>query len=353
MDNFVNKELKVSVIMPVFNSEKYVKTAIDSVLNQTYKNIELVIINDGSTDNSEKVINVFNDNRIKYFKINNSGQCFATNYGLSHMTGEYIQFLDSDDLLHPEKIEKNMTQATKFGKNNIYISSWDRFYDSIENCSFNQKFPNREYYKVDDWISELWTYSMVSNSSYLFHKDILIKAGLYDVELSLHNDLDFFTRVVLSSEGVFWEKSAKAYYRTVIGSLTSQRAIKYVASDCKARLNAVENTLKVFENNEKIKIASINLLIRFLYEYRSIKYFTYIRMIVKKIKTLRSWSNLKRINANFYHKSIMLLFGFYLYWCLLVFFEQFKKIGLLWYDNQSIKQKFHSPAQTPATRLYN
>lgn len=107
---------KVSIIMPVYNAEKFVSKAINSVLNQTYKDIELIIINDGSTDKSEQIIKAVKDKRIQYFHVNNSGPSTARNLGIEKAEGEYIQFIDSDDYLNNDSTEilVNMIKHSDF-----------------------------------------------------------------------------------------------------------------------------------------------------------------------------------------------------------------------------------------------
>ena len=100
----------VSIIMPVYNSEKYVSDAIESVCNQSYKNWELLIVNDGSTDQSSKIADDYakKDSRIKVFHRNNEGVSMARNYALDKCNGNYITFIDSDDVYHPERLKKMM-----------------------------------------------------------------------------------------------------------------------------------------------------------------------------------------------------------------------------------------------------
>ncbi|ARZ63775.1 MULTISPECIES: glycosyltransferase family 2 protein [Bacillus] len=95
-------EAKVSVIVPVYNSEKFISKCLESIIRQTYKNIEILIINDGSSDESETIINVYRkiDHRITYYYQNNSGPSKARNRGILNATGEYVIFLDSDDTVH-------------------------------------------------------------------------------------------------------------------------------------------------------------------------------------------------------------------------------------------------------------
>lgn len=101
--------MKVSIIIPVFNLEKYIDATIQSCLNQTYKDIEVVIVNDGSKDKSVNIINRYlGDSRVKFIQQENAGVSAARNNGIVHATGEYITFLDGDDLLNTNTIEKNV-----------------------------------------------------------------------------------------------------------------------------------------------------------------------------------------------------------------------------------------------------
>lgn len=102
---------KISVIVPIYNVEKYLGRCIDSILEQNYENVELILINDGSTDNSESIINTYlekNPNTIKYIKKENSGLSDTRNVGIEAATGDYIMFIDSDDY-----IEKNLLNSLK------------------------------------------------------------------------------------------------------------------------------------------------------------------------------------------------------------------------------------------------
>ncbi|MFS0879535.1 glycosyltransferase [Metabacillus niabensis] len=102
----------ISVILPVYNAEKYIEQSIDSILKQTEQNFELIIINDGSTDKSEEVIFSFSDSRIKYIYQNNSGAASARNRGLEEATGSFIVFQDADDISLPHRFEMLKRQFT-------------------------------------------------------------------------------------------------------------------------------------------------------------------------------------------------------------------------------------------------
>jgi glycosyltransferase involved in cell wall biosynthesis len=105
--------MKASVIVPVYQVEKYIADTIQSVLNQTYQNFELVIVDDGSSDRSINICQQFQDPRITILRQPNQGVCVARNTGINHATGEYIALLDGDDLWLPEKLEKHIIHLQK------------------------------------------------------------------------------------------------------------------------------------------------------------------------------------------------------------------------------------------------
>ena len=119
----------LSIIMPVYNAGQYLSNAVESVLAQSYRNLELIIVNDGSTDNSLKIINLFHDSRIIYLENErNLGIVYSRNRGIKKAKGVYIGMLDADDIAHSDKFEKQISFLTKnpdFGM----VGSWVKFID--------------------------------------------------------------------------------------------------------------------------------------------------------------------------------------------------------------------------------
>ena len=109
-----------SVIVPTYNRESFIVKTIQSVLNQTYSNFELIIVDDGSTDNTEKVIGVIKDERIKYHKKENDERGAARNYGTNKAKGDYVTFLDSDDLLYSKYLEEAILFIASNNEINIF-----------------------------------------------------------------------------------------------------------------------------------------------------------------------------------------------------------------------------------------
>ena len=122
--------VKVSVIVPVYNVENYIEKCLDSLLNQTLDDIEIIVVNDGSTDNSANIIKEKYVNKIVYLEKENGGLSDARNFGLPHAKGKYIAFLDSDDYIEPTMYEKMYSVAEKEEA------------DMVE-CDFYWEYPNK------------------------------------------------------------------------------------------------------------------------------------------------------------------------------------------------------------------
>ncbi|MCM4154703.1 glycosyltransferase family 2 protein [Gramella sp. AN32] len=149
----------ISIIIPTYNRGHLIGETLDSVLRQTYNNWECLIIDDGSEDNSEEIVNALNDQRLIYYYKNHGERSSARNYGLERAQGKYIQFLDSDDLLHKKKLEISVFEAEKnYTKEKIIIlSNFQVLMDSSNitsnpYCEINENLLNYKdiLYKWDD-----------------------------------------------------------------------------------------------------------------------------------------------------------------------------------------------------------
>lgn len=121
----------ISIIVPIYNAEKYLNKCIKSLINQTKENIEFILVNDGSTDSSEEIIKSYKDKRIKYFKNKNQGIGKTRNFGIEKATGKYIMFLDSDDYLATHACEELFNKAEK-EKLDLVINNFYRVEEETE-----------------------------------------------------------------------------------------------------------------------------------------------------------------------------------------------------------------------------
>ena len=126
----------ISIIVPIYNAEKYLKKCIDSLVNQTKKELEFILINDGSTDSSEDIIKSYKDKRIKYFKNKNQGIGKTRNFGIDKATGKYLMFLDSDDYLDINACEKLYNKAIK-EKSDLVVFDFYRVEETLKEVTIN------------------------------------------------------------------------------------------------------------------------------------------------------------------------------------------------------------------------
>jgi len=159
----------ISVIMPAYNAEKYIAKSIESVLEQTYVNFELIIVNDASTDNTDAIIDKYckKDSRItKYLNSKNSGVAYTRNFGIEKANGEWITFLDSDDLWREDKLQKQIDLLIKNKMEPILVYTGSSFIDENDNqYKYVMEVPKQIEYK------QLLKQNIISCSSVLVKKE--------------------------------------------------------------------------------------------------------------------------------------------------------------------------------------
>ncbi len=148
-------ESLVSIIIPIYNAELYLVDCLESVIKQSYKNLEILLINDGSTDNSDKICIDYQqkDDRIRYFNNSNHGVSYTRNYGISASKGDYVIFIDSDDICHINMVER-LILSCKENDTDISICGIDAFYDTPSNVVkvFNE---DNRYLDINSFLTEV------------------------------------------------------------------------------------------------------------------------------------------------------------------------------------------------------
>ena len=182
----------VSIIIPTYNRADLISKSINSVLNQTFKDFEIVIVDDGSTDDTENIIEGFNDSRIKYIKNEkNIGAAAARNIGIKAARGKYIAFQDSDDEWLPEKLEKQVKVLITCQENNVVYTGFWRIKD-------NKKIYvplSRVKQKEGSIYKELLKGNFISTQTILLKKECFEKAGMFDENLPRFQDWDLVLRL--------------------------------------------------------------------------------------------------------------------------------------------------------------
>ncbi|HBE17483.1 MAG TPA: glycosyl transferase family A [Cyanobacteria bacterium UBA11149] len=181
----------VSIIIPAFNSENTVKETIESVLNQTWTDWEIILVNDGSQDSTLEIVNNINDNRLKIFTYSNGGANASRNRGLSHASGEFVSFLDADDLWTPDKLESQF-KALQENPEAAVAYSWTNSIDETGN------FLRRGSYITangDIYTKLLLIDFIESGSNPLIRRAALANVGDFDESLAAAQDWDMWLRL--------------------------------------------------------------------------------------------------------------------------------------------------------------
>ena len=233
----MNNEL-ISIIVPIYNTEKYLHQCLDSILNQTYTNFEVLLVNDGSTDSSGMICQEYvgRDSRFRYFEKDNGGVASARNLGLERSGGAYITFIDSDDWIEPNYLEVLYT-ALKESNTDVAISTYKRFaqdgvfylrsYSREDDEFLNIGTRSRDYFlEILPRLGEL-DHSFYSISSKLIKREIIGNL-LFDEQISYAEDLNFFFHLYLGVESVVYVRDYTYIYRTHDAS-TSQNVTELKA----------------------------------------------------------------------------------------------------------------------------
>ena len=256
----------VSVCIPAYNCEKYIGQALQSVSTQTYPNIEVIIVDDGSIDDTLNVIRRVIDERVKVIITLNKGAAAARNLAYQNSTGEYIIFFDADDLLSPDFIAQQVSRAG-FKSNIIVLSGWGRFYHNDLN-TFKKEIISYKEMNFTTWINTYWHYGnpMTAPGRVLVPRKLIEETGLWNEELSLNDDLEFFTRVFLKAQRILFCDDAVLYYRSGIGGLSGHKSDKAYSSLLQSINLSISYVMQFCGNDHKIRQSCANLLQGFIYE---------------------------------------------------------------------------------------
>lgn len=349
---------KVSIIVPVFNNEKYLDSCLQSLIRQTNSNIEILIINDGSTDNSYKIAKEFanKDDRIKLYNIANSGVSVARNVGINEATGNYITFVDSDDWIEPETIElalENIIAA------NAQIAIWSFFKNYEQKEIKLSLIPGKSREFKNDFEKEiLYLKSIYAHYNRItLNEDVPVGTAmckLYKLDFIKENNLEFNPNLIRSEDAIFSINAFqltnkivyfdKSLYHYRINSNSMSFGFKYI-HDTKTPFNLLIDELEKFKskvpNKDLLQDVIYCRVIQIIYWHFSYNYFnkenkTNIlrkRIAMKKIlndrKYVEALMNVKKSYLPRQSKIMVFLFqkhmilSFYLFQKLIKFKKKF------------------------------
>ncbi len=257
----------VSVLVPSYNSKNFLGECLNSILSQTYKNIEVIFVDDGSTDDSLLEARKYEKYGIRIISQNNRGQPAALNTAFGLAQGKYIQYLDADDVLHPQKIEIQVCRLLDTDPKSVATAAWARFQYNLSTAVF---IPEKVWQDLTpvDWLIESWCGGgMMPDSAWLVPYDIVKSAGPWNESLRWASDgldADFFTRAILLSEKCLFCPEAKCFYRSLPGTQSRIKTLTSLEASLKILFNTGAALLKK-EDTPRTRKAFADNLQRFVF----------------------------------------------------------------------------------------
>ena len=255
----------VSVCVPAYNCELFIEQTISGICEQTYLNIEIIIVNDGSTDRTTEIIERFKDERITVVNTSNGGASKARNIAFEHSVGDLIIFFDGDDYIESDFITKQVELIITH-KNSVVLSAWGRFYENNINTFVEEHTPKKSML-FNEWIQFYWynCNPMTNPGRAIIPRATVLKVGLWNEELSLNDDLEFFTRIFLNSEKIIFNTKSKFYYRSGIKGLSSKIGNEAYRSLYESVIQSINAVISFYGKDKKIMLGCANMLQSFIY----------------------------------------------------------------------------------------
>jgi glycosyltransferase involved in cell wall biosynthesis len=258
----------VSVCIPCHNADRYVASALESVLTQSYQRIEIIVVNDGSTDRSGEVLRQFTDRGVVVIDEKCGSASRSRNRALRESKGELIKFFDADDIMHPSMIKKQVERLSGSGSD-VAVSDWGRFYN--DDLSTYNPSPQSVWRDMDarDWLIESWMDArpMMQPGQFLIPKELINICGGWNEDLTLIDDFEFFARVLCHARNVLFTPEATLYYRSGIGgSLSKLQSDSGLESSFRSIEAGTGHLLRCVQHR-RAKLACANVMQDYIYTF--------------------------------------------------------------------------------------
>ena len=253
----------VTIIIPSYNAEKWLDSAINSALNQTWNRKEIIIVDDGSKDNTLQIARKYESNAVKVLNQENRGACSARNCALAIAQGDYIQWLDADDLLAPDKVDLQLRHSESMDDDSILLSSaWGKFQFRQDKARYSPDCLWENSNPVEWLIKKMNNNSWMAIESWLVSRKLTEMAGPWDERLSLDDDGEYVGRLVAHCSKVKFIPEAKSYCRRSIpSSISSTVSISEDKLQSQYLSICLQiNSLLSLEKSERTKTACLKFL---------------------------------------------------------------------------------------------
>ena len=289
------KKIKFSIIVPVYNVEKYIYKCIESILNQTYDNFELIVVNDGTKDKSIDVVMQFKDKRIKILNKKNGGLSDARNYGMKYATGDYVWFIDSDDYIESNALK----EINKCLEKKEYDLIMFRLYDVIDGKDYLQ---NDRYYGYKDsrkFLMFVYATSRVFNRKFYVNNNFNFLKGVY------YEDLELIPFILSKTDNIHYIDKGLYHHVMRDGSIMNSKKFSPNKDDKFKVLDSLFERFKKDGSYDKYKDELEYISIFHLISVYPVELFTFSRKIyLPRCKRIISY--LDNMNNEWYKNKYLL-----------------------------------------------
>lgn len=256
----------VSIIIPCYNAAPWLPEAIDSALAQTHPNREIIVIDDGSTDDSLAVATAYTGRGVQVYAQFNRGAARARNHGLAVASGEFVQFLDADDVLAPDKIAVQLARLADSPPGSVASGAWARFTAKTSAAVFTPEPAWRDQTGVDFLCLHYDEGWMMPPIAWLAPRAVLDAAGPWREDLTLNDDGEYFCRVLLRSAGIVFCPAARSYYRSGLPGSLSRRHDAAALQSLARSIEANTAALLAHENSPRVRRSAANAWFRLAHD---------------------------------------------------------------------------------------
>lgn len=251
----------VSVLIPAFNSAAWIEETLRSVLDQTWPRMELIVVDDGSADDTALRARRFESNRVRIVTQTNRGAAAARNLALSLAQGDFVQWLDADDLLAPRKVEHQVRAALQDrSRRTLYSSSFGEFACDIRRAQLRPTTLWRDLTPLEYFLEKFNAGAWFNPACWLLPRAVAETAGPWDERLSLDDDGEYFCRVVANADAIRFVPDARVYYRRANPSSLSRVVSERACESLMLSLQLCIDQLRKLEDSDRTRAASVRYL---------------------------------------------------------------------------------------------
>jgi glycosyltransferase involved in cell wall biosynthesis len=252
----------VSILIPAYNAEELIGYTLESAVAQTWQRKEIIVVNDGSRDRTAEVAKQFASKGVKVVTTENQGLSAAVNNAYKHCQGDYIQELDADDVLSPDKIERQLGALREGDSRRVLISSpWAYFFYRTSRARFIRNSLWQDLTPVEWLLRQLSENLHMQNATWLVSRELAEAAGPWDEALKYDQDGEYFTRVLVASERTRFVPEGKVFYRA-----SGRGSISFMGNSLEKKKSMLRSMklhiqyIRSLEDSERVRKACVTYL---------------------------------------------------------------------------------------------